>query len=535
MTTGTVPTPGPDLPPLPPRHPRDPPAAEAFAGILLRCAEDCAEAGDAARTSRPREWSGRAAHTWAASLAVPTERLGTAASSLRRVARAVDGWAAHARRIESALDRSDREHARLAALPDPPRSAVMRWAEERRALESEAAEHDRALADLLRSERAPGGASTGSPLAATPVAMPSGAPAEAGEPTSAAARDAANRARLARDLARLEALPDPDPRTREVLEHLRALRATLERGSTYTDPDTGAPVPLQLWAYDPWAFGGDGRVAVAVGDLDRAENIAVQVPGLGTDAGDIPGLAERARAVHDAARFTAPGESTAVIAWIGYDAPDNGLPGEPGADALGVVAEGHAARGGMLLGADLDTIGAARAGDPHVTVVGHSYGATTATVGAADGGLPGADELVLLGSPGAGSGTDHARETGLDPKSVWVGRNSRDPVPYLADHGWANGGVAGSGLGDDPAEDTWGAQRFAAEERDRGPTVSPGDHRAYFDHDSESLANLGRIVVGETDDVVRVRPVHDPLLGPPVDPEWDRSVAPASRTPTREH
>ncbi|UAL28963.1 hypothetical protein K8W59_14245 [Nocardioides rotundus] len=534
MTTTAPPTPGPALPPLPPRRPRDPPAVEAFAGNLLRCAGDCAEAEETARTSRPRDWSGRAASTWTASLSASAEGLDTAAGSLRRVARAVDGWAAHARRIESALDRSDREHARLAALPDSPGPAVMRWAEERRALESEAAEHDRALAELLWSERPPTGAATRLSAAVAPVGLPAG-PLEGAEPPSAAARDAVNRARLARDLARLEALPDPGPRTREVLEHLRALRATLERGSTYTDPVTGAPIPLQLWAYDPWAFDGDGRVAVAVGDLDRAENIAVQVPGLGTDAGDIPGLAERARAVHDAARFTAPGESTAVIAWIGYDAPDNGLPGERGADALGVVAEGHAARGGMLLGRDLDTIGAARADDPHVTVVGHSYGATTATVGAADGGLPGADELVLLGSPGAGSGTDHARETGLDSTSVWVGRNSRDPVPYLADHGWANGGVAGGGLGDDPAEDTWGAQRFAAEERDRGPTVSPGDHRAYFDHDSESLANLGRIVVGDTEDVVRVRPVHDPLLGPPVDPEWDRPVAPASRTPTREH
>ena len=39
----------------------------------------------------------------------------------------------------------------------------------------------------------------------------------------------------------------------------------------------------QLYLYDPTAFDGDGAVAVCAGDLATADNVAVVVPGFGTD------------------------------------------------------------------------------------------------------------------------------------------------------------------------------------------------------------------------------------------------------------
>ena len=37
-----------------------------------------------------------------------------------------------------------------------------------------------------------------------------------------------------------------------------------------------------LWAYDPLAFNGQGRAAIAIDNPDEAENIAVVVPGAGS-------------------------------------------------------------------------------------------------------------------------------------------------------------------------------------------------------------------------------------------------------------
>ena len=46
--------------------------------------------------------------------------------------------------------------------------------------------------------------------------------------------------------------------------------------------DPGNPRPVLLWAYDPLAFNGQGRAAIAIDNPDEAENIAVVVPGAGS-------------------------------------------------------------------------------------------------------------------------------------------------------------------------------------------------------------------------------------------------------------
>lgn len=349
------------------------------------------------------------------------------------------------------------------------------------------------------------------------------------------ARDAANTVALDRDLADwgyLERLGDLTDDERTWLENARSAREAIETIEAGRDPVTGDRIETVLYLYDPTSFDGDGAIAVAAGDLDTADNVSVVVPGFGTDAESAPYQADRARTLYEAARFLDGSQSNASMFWIGYDAPDN-LPWQEGWDAAGVVTEGLATAGGERLADTLDGLRAARDGDPaHLTAIGHSYGSTTAGHAAHDHGIP-VDDLVFVGSPGVGGDTNHAQDTGVDPDHVWAGANSRDPIANLGNHGFIHGEtVFGAGLGDDPAEDDFGGERFRAESTTRAddPDNAVGldafdDHSKYFDHDTESLANISHVVNGNYDAVTRAEHVHDPWYDGVQDPEFDRQPA----------
>lgn len=351
------------------------------------------------------------------------------------------------------------------------------------------------------------------------------------------ARDEANTVALDRDLAEwghLEDLGELTSDEKTWLENARAAQRALDTISEGIDPFTLEPITTQLYVYDPGAFDGDGAVAISAGDLDSADNVAVTVPGFGTDGESAPYQAERARTLYESTRFLDPGQTNASMFWIGYDAPDN-APWDEGWDGAGVVTEGMAERGGERLADTLDGLRASRDGDPtHLTAIGHSYGSTTTGIAAQDHGIP-VDDLVFVGSPGVGGDTDSAGDTGVDPDHVWAGANSRDPIANLGNHGWIHGETAlGAGLGDDPAEDDFGANRFQAESTSRADD-SVGldafdDHSKYFDHDTESLHNISQIVNGNYDAVTHADHVYDPLLEGPQDPEFGRDpTAPATR------
>ncbi len=350
----------------------------------------------------------------------------------------------------------------------------------------------------------------------------------------AGGRDRANEVALDRDLADWGSA-DPDDLTeneRVWLANARAAAGAREAIADSVDPVTGRPVEAQLYTYDPRAFGGDGAVAISAGDLDRADNVAVVVPGLGTDGQSALYQADRAVTMHESARFLDPRASNATLSWIGYDAPDN-TPWDGGWDAGGVVAEGMAERGGERLSDTVDGLREGRPGPPaHLSVVGHSYGSTTAGHALGDHGLP-VDDAVVVGSPGLGGGQHHVDDLGLRPGHVWVGANSHDPVADLGDEGWADlGSLGGLGLGDNPAEDDFGATRFEAESADH--SANPvADHSKYFDHDTESLTNISHIVNGHYDRVTEADHLHDPWWGGVQDPEGDREARPAQTTRTR--
>jgi hypothetical protein len=274
--------------------------------------------------------------------------------------------------------------------------------------------------------------------------------------------------------------------TRRGLDH--------DRGS-----DPGNPRPVMLWAYHPSAFHGQGSAAIAIGDPDEADDIAVIVPGAGSSVagGWLSGGHNAAINVYDRSTAAYPDEDMSVIAWMGYDAPDN-------FSDLGIAAPLLARAGGELLAQDVNGLWVthAESNPPHVSVLGHSYGATTVADAFAGSGMR-ANDAILLGSPG----TDLAKSAAdfhVDSGEVYVGAASTDPVSWI--------GVSGSvpdilndvfghpfgpdvGLGADPAGDGFGSVRFEAEVmgRDR---LDMGDHSHYYDVGGEALRSIVHIVTG---------------------------------------
>jgi hypothetical protein len=276
-------------------------------------------------------------------------------------------------------------------------------------------------------------------------------------------RDLANRVRLTRLLA--------DPHGR----HANALRAIQAR------LDAAGPPRAYLLGL---SSDGQGRAIVALGDPDTADNVVTYVPGLG---GDVDGAADelvRIGHLSTAAGRAAPGRSTAVIAWLGYAAPTSLVEAaRPGA-AVGAEPALHR----FQVGLRATHHGAAS----HNTVLGLSYGSTVAGLTGHGPGLV-ADDLVLIGSPGAG--VAHATDLGLDPRHVWASTARYDVINAAVNplH------PPGLWYGPSPSGPSFGAHVFTSAP---GNWADPlGTHMAYFDDGNPSLTNLADIAVADYADV----------------------------------
>ncbi len=292
-------------------------------------------------------------------------------------------------------------------------------------------------------------------------------------------RDRANRSLLCRDLA--DGVGTTLTNAQEVSEGL------LVNGAR-----TGSPT--YLVTYQPDRFGGQGRAAIAIGNPDTAIHTAVLVPGTGASvaSGWLAEDTDHADLFNELASAAGDSASTAVFAWMGYNAPDSLI--DPR------VALPRLARdGGALLACDVSALRATAKPNAHLTVVGHSYGATTVADAAAASGMR-ADDIVLTGSPGsdlAHTAADfHLPEGG----HVYVGAASTDPVTFIA-------GTRGelpatdipsglAGLGPDPAADGFGSTRFRAEVPGLGVAIWT-DHGSYFTPGGESLYSIADIAAGD--------------------------------------
>ncbi|HET8590741.1 MAG TPA: alpha/beta hydrolase [Nakamurella sp.] len=241
--------------------------------------------------------------------------------------------------------------------------------------------------------------------------------------------------------------------------------------------------PVQLLAYDPARPRGQGGVAIAIGDVSTADNVAVLVPGVGNSPADLSGTLDAAAGLVRAADRTAPGASTAVVVWLGYDAPlswihdPDPLPAPALEDTLLAGNGIDAIAGGADLAAFCGSLRRWTSPSAAVTLIGHSYGSTVVSQAATRlGPDAGIDDIVLLASPGAGQGVRSAGDYRAVPADhVYVLSMPDDPVTQpvtdlaaglLDPLGGAarslTGGGAGGPFGADPASARFGAQLIDA-------------------------------------------------------------------------
>lgn len=321
-------------------------------------------------------------------------------------------------------------------------------------------------------------------------------------------RDAANRDNLRLLIGELEGRDDEKSATR-----LAGLREIDRQLGAETAP--GMPPMLLLGVSDE----GNGRAIVSYGNPDTAKNVAAYVPGLNTslDEDFATNDLKRARDTAIGARYHDP--SSAAIAWLGYDAPQ----AIDGLGSAAVALDWRAMEGGKSLNEFTAGLSATNENsDPHLTAIGHSYGSRTVGAATQQGdGIPGVDDIVLVGSPGVG--VDRAEDLGVGSDHVFVGSAENDVVTTvpskrevvvgaalrpLAPFGVDAGDIADPGnddlwFGKDPASEAFGAKRFRVDDGPGlvgpvGPSIAA--HSQYFDpkRDAASASNIGLIVAGRS-------------------------------------
>ncbi|PVD02437.1 alpha/beta hydrolase [Streptomyces sp. CS147] len=325
------------------------------------------------------------------------------------------------------------------------------------------------------------------------------------------ARDAANRRNLPALIDKLEGV-DTD-KARDQLAGLREIERQLN--------ENGKPPMYLIGVGDE----GNGRAIVSFGNPDVSQHVSAYVPGLNTSLDEEFAKNDLGRARDTAIGAQGYDDSTASIVWLGYDAPQ--LPDKDGvAGYFAVMGTGRAEKGGAAYRDFMGGISVTNQNkDPHLTAIGHSYGSRTVGAAAArPGGIPGVDDIILVGSPGVG--VDHAVDLGVGSEHVFVGAAANDPVTKLPSKtqvvvgglGLALGGPGGAYVagdladpgdddlwfGKDPASKAFGARRFPVADGPplvSGSGISLDSHSNYFspERDAVSADSIALIVSGNAD------------------------------------
>ena len=227
------------------------------------------------------------------------------------------------------------------------------------------------------------------------------------------------------------------------------------------------------------------KVAIGIGDFDKAQHIGVFVPGKGTTVrGSLLNYVTKSEGLITAAQKVRE-SSYATVAWLGYDAPlsipdvANTHRANAGADRLENFLEGVSAVYGE------------KGQKVHLTLLGHSYGSTTSGIAASHVSPNVVDDLVLFGSPG--SGVQLGAEYRVPEGHRWV-----SAVPYP--------GAMVQGIGTDinfgrnPTE--MQAFRHISGDATKGETYHTiprgpfGNHSTYLENNTETQKNMAEIVAG---------------------------------------
>lgn len=250
--------------------------------------------------------------------------------------------------------------------------------------------------------------------------------------------------------------------------------------SVVGDGANGVP-PRYLLGID-----GADRAIISTGNPDTATNVATMVPGTGATLSGIGGDLARGTNLYDQTLVNGA-TSAAVVTWFGYDAPPT----------LGrATDEVFAENGAPALDSFQDGLRVTHDGAPsYNTVVAHSYGTTLVGTAATGDASLNADNMVLVGSPGAmADKVSDFHLDGVDPSDngnhVYATTAQYDPVQLY--------NITGD-FGHDPHGYGFGATTFKSD-TDAGPWYqlgwNPADHSKYWDQNSQSLDAMADVVAG---------------------------------------
>lgn len=363
-----------------------------------------------------------------------------------------------------------------------------------------------------------------------------------------AVRDRANRLSITRDLEwylyRRQSGDRRDSRlSDEENAHLSNIVSTRDHLETIEDRARALGASnVQLMAYNPRAYAGNGRVAVSIGNADDAEIVTRQVGGFGTTLRSLEYRSDLITNEWEMTTRYAGHNRIASIVDIGYHHPTALVPLEPAKPIFAEV-------GGYVISRDVTSFNATREAWAHLddsvappqlrNLVGHSYGSTAVCYAGAEARLAGEiDQISLSGSPGAGP-LNNAADFGIGRENVYVFSSCRDPISALgAETPAGQGRFLGTGLGIDPANAHFQAVRVAAEppvtKEFAGKMRVHQGYNAFADpqtrEPTEALHNMALVNSGRAGEVMRVehRPaVETPALRhrigtPLVDPEQAR-------------
>lgn len=294
------------------------------------------------------------------------------------------------------------------------------------------------------------------------------------------------------ELQRISALQRRDAALRAKQASIKAIEETLKK-----------PGQRQLLLLD--LSGERAEAAVAVGDVDSAQHVAVFTPGFTTTVdSSLKGYDEQMDYLQEQAGQLAydHGQGTvATVTWIGYQAPQWGETLDPSGS---VVSQGAADRGAVDLAEFYRGINASRDDDPHVIAIGHSYGSTTTGL-AVQQPNTGVDDVVVLGSPGLG--TSSVDDLQVPAGHTYVVEARRDYVADFARFGADPNTMEGmTGLS---------AHEETIEGRELGETTGHDTHSGKDDPKNGYLApgtasqyNISTVVAGVPD-----KTIHDHGVG----------------------
>ncbi|RZQ65844.1 alpha/beta hydrolase [Amycolatopsis suaedae] len=296
-------------------------------------------------------------------------------------------------------------------------------------------------------------------------------------------------------LARREQLVREDGDTDEI-EAIDGKLASLDAVDKMMRDDSGnLRGDRQLLSLD--LSGERAMAAVAAGNVDTASHVAVFTPGMDStvdgNMGDYVNDMEEVRR-ESGRMLDQPGASVAMVTWLGYEPPQVSFP-----EATEALSENRAREGAIRLESFTQGIDASRAvqggadANPHMTLLGHSYGSTT--TGLALSGNTGADNAVLFGSPGVSWGAT-LDGMNLPDGQIYSQANDDDPIAHLGVHG------------DDPSR-VPGVTEMATGDtiakHDKQPSVAGSGHGGYVLADgvrSTTEYNMAAVVAGRGDDLV---------------------------------